>query len=336
MANTEWQDFLTIQGAHIVDNFVQHFNVVKQEAADAANSNIICDLSHLGMLEISGIDAATFLQGQVTNDVKLLDQNNAHYTGYCSPKGRLLALFFAYTHDANIYLQMNHALIDAITKRLKMYVLRAKVMIQNISNAKIRIGLSGESINTLLQPFFTELPSQIFERKNSDQATLIRLPGKITRYELITTIEHAQHIWLSLKAHCTPVGVNAWEWLEIQSGIPDITITTQETFVPQMVNLDSLNGISLNKGCYTGQEIVARTHYLGKVKRKTYLGHIDSTLQVQIGADVSNQAHEIVGKIVRVAIAPLSGWDVLAEIRNEYVEEKQALFINGIALEIKH
>lgn len=333
MANNDWQEFLFIKGAVFNNGTISSFGNTEKELTYAHTENIICDLSHLDLLEITGDDAVTFLQGQVTNDVKLLSESQAHYTGYCSPKGRLLALFLAHARDNKLYLQLNHKLAEPIVKRLKMYVLRAKVNISNISDSTVRIGLSGQDTPTLLSTFFTQIPQQAYETVHTDIATLIRLPGKQPRFEIIGNTEHINTIWQTLKTSCKPVGKPCWEWLEIQAGIPDIVVTTQEEFVPQMVNLDALGAINFKKGCYTGQEIVARTHYLGKIKRRTQLAHIDTSTPPQAGNDVVNANNEVIGKIVRSSPAPAGGFDVLAEIRLEALAEAPAYW-HGAVLNI--
>ena len=334
MANNDWQEYQFIQGAVFNNETISSFGNIQNELICTQNQNIICDLSHLGLLEISGDDAVTFLQGQVTNDVKLLNASNAHYTGYCSPKGRLLALFFAFSHHQKLHLQFNQKLLEPISKRLKMYVMRSKVSINNVSDTVVKIGLNGNDVPALLATFFSHIPTQAYESFSEENATLIRLAGNSPRFEIICETERAKQIWQSLKAKCKPVGRACWEWLEIQAGIPDIYVQTQEEFVPQMVNLDLLNAINFKKGCYTGQEIVARTHYLGKVKRRTHLAHIATSTPPQAGDDVMNLNKEAVGKIVRSAIAPTNGYSVLAEIRLESVETGD-LFVNDTKLEIQ-
>ena len=321
MANNDWQEFLFIKGGVFNNGTIASFGNTDKELIYAQNEDIICDLSHLDLLEISGDDAITFLQGQVTNDVKLLTANNAHYTGYCSPKGRLLALFFAFTFNNKLHLQLNHKLAEPIAKRLKMYVMRSKVTINNVSDSTAKIGLSGHNMPQLLKPFFAYVPTQAFESVSNENATLICLPNAgQPRYEIICDTEQAKTIWQVLKTNCKSVGKPCWDWLEIQAGIPDIALNTQEEFVPQMVNLDALGAINFKKGCYTGQEIVARTHYLGKVKRRTHLAHIATSSPPLAGDDIANQNGEVIGKIVRSAPAPLGGFDVLAEVRHEALE----------------
>ena len=334
MANNDWQEYQFIQGAVFNNETIMSFGNIQNELICTQKQNVICDLSHLALLEITDDDASSFLQGQVTNDVRLLDGNTAHYTGYCSPKGRLLALFFAFTHQKRIYLQLNTKLLEPISKRLKMYVMRAKVNITNVSDNYVRLGLNGDGIADLLATFFAHIPSQPYEVTNTENATLIRLPSITPRFEIICHTEQAKEIWQSLKKQCKPVGRSCWEWLEIQAGIPDIYLNTQEEFVPQMVNLDLLNAINFKKGCYTGQEIVARTHYLGKVKRRTQLMHLNTAIPPQASNDVVNQNNEVIGKIVRSAPAPAGGYDVLAEIRLDNIEDAD-LMVNGVKGDIQ-
>ncbi len=312
-----------------------HFGNPAAELQAAAQGNVIADLSHLGLLQIEGDDAVTFLQGQVTNDVKQLDGHNSHYAGYCSPKGRMLALFLAFARNSRLYLQLNGGLAESIAKRLKMYVLRSKVAISNISDNSIRIGIAGPQAATTLNALFGDAPQAAHQVVSLETATLLQLPGTTPRFEIFTDAEHALDIWTQLQQTNAPVGASCWDWLDIQAGIPDVMPATQEQFVPQMLNLDLLGGINFKKGCYTGQEIVARTHYLGKVKRRTYLAHaaagnLPAPGNPVFGADST----EPVGQVVMAAPAPGGGYDVLAEIRQESVEAG-TVTCNGQTLAIK-
>lgn len=302
----------------------------------AANGSIMTDLSHLSLLQLEGDDAGTFLQGQVTNDVKQLNGSNSQYAGYCNPKGRLLALFLAYAHQGNYYLQVNAQLVEAITKRLRMYVLRSKVVVTDVSDRFVRIGIAGKNAGQTLEKIFPQLPQEALQMASAEHDVVIRLPGSNPRYEVIIDANYAQTLWGELKQKLKPVGRDAWEWLEVQAGIPDISSATQEEFVPQMVNLDALGGINYKKGCYTGQEIVARTHYLGKVKRRTQLAHISSDNAPAVGDDVFVEGGaEAIGKIVRSAPSPAGGYDVLAEVRLESLTEGK-LSWNGNPLVLSH
>jgi tRNA-modifying protein YgfZ len=281
----------------------------------------LVDLSHLGLLQVSGEDAVSFLQGQVTNDIKLLNGQNSQYAGYCNPKGRLLALFLAFSHRGHLYLQLHSTLLEPIMKRLKMYVMRSKVTIEDVSASMLCIGVAGKDTEANLKTFFKKVPSQAHELVSLNDAALIRLPGNTPHYLIFSDTENVSVIWKQLQKTHSPVGKPCWDWLEIQAGIPEISPATQEEFVPQMINLDALDGINYKKGCYTGQEIVARTHYLGKIKRRTQVAHIAANEQPQASDDIfGTGSSEPVGKIVRAAPSPQGGFDVLAEIRLESLE----------------
>ncbi len=317
MTATEWQTSLTTQDAVIENSAVMHFGEPAKELLATTKTNVLCDLSHLGLLEIAGPDAVNFLQGQVTNDVKLLVGNNAHYTAYCNPKGRMLVLFLAFAHYDHLHLQLNRELLEPIMKRLKMYVIRSKVEIKDVSEDIIKFGINGPESASMLVPVFAKLPNQDYELVTLENGTILKLPsiGNNTRFEIFANTTNAPTIWNALKANCKLVGKPCWDWLEIQAGIPDISLKTQEQFVPQMLNLDILNGISFKKGCYTGQEIVARTHYLGNVKRRTYLAEIASIQAPQASDKIVDSTKNEVGQVVRVAANTSNGFDALIEMR---------------------
>lgn len=331
---TQWHEFLASRGAEFSDGRIVGYGNAGAELQASDHGSVLADLSHLGLLQVEGADAFTFLQGQLTNDIKQLDGSNSQYAGYCNPKGRLLALFLAFAHHDHIHLQVNGELLEAMMKRLRMYVLRAKVTVTDVSDSIMRIGVAGENAQASLRQIFTELPQQPHQLVTLDNGAVLRLPGARPRYEVFTTVAQAQAIWPQLAQAHTPVGGSGWEWQEIQAGIPDITLGTQEEFVPQMVNLDALGGINFKKGCYTGQEIVARTHYLGKVKRRSQLAHIAGSEAPQPGDNIMGADGSEAGKIVRSAPAPAGGHDVLAELRLESLSAGQLRWKDH-SLEIK-
>ncbi len=291
-----------------------------QSALSAASKNhILVDLSYKGLLKLSGEDASTFLQGQVTNDVMLLDANKSHLTGYCNPKGRLLALFYAFKHEGDIHLEFDADCLESIMKRLKMFVMRSKVEVSDASQTA-RLGVAGENAAEYLLKTFDQIPNSVNEVVSTNGLTVIRLPLSTPAFEIITSDAEAARIKVVLADTFSAQERISWEWLETQSGLPEITTQTKEAFVPQMVNLDVLDGINFKKGCYTGQEIVARTHYLGKVKRRTVLAHIATDATPSAGDTILNAEDQDVGQIVRTSPALNSGIDILFEARIESIE----------------
>jgi folate-binding protein YgfZ len=340
MTATAWQQSLVTQGAMLESGAITHFGDVRNELAATASDNVLCDLNHLGLLEISGADAVTFLQGQVTNDVKLLmgqdNKSSAHYTAYCNPKGRMLALFLAFAQHDHLYLQFNRTLLEPIMKRLKMYVMRSKVEIKDASETIIKFGINGPDAASILADVFNKVPAQDYELVSLENGAVLKLPstGNHTRFEIFTDAENAPIIWNVLQTKARLVGKPCWDWLEIQAGIPDIEPATQEQFVPQMLNLDILNGINFKKGCYTGQEIVARTHYLGSVKRRTYLTSLNTTQAPSAGEKVLDATHNEVGKIVRTAPNACNSYDALIEMRID-AQQSGKVFWNNVLIETK-
>lgn len=313
---TDWQDFLLARKARIEAGVLDHFGDAAAELRATRDGGIVAPLTHLGLLEFSGEDAQTFLHGQLSNDVKQLGPGRSEYAAYCSAKGRMLANFLLWQEDKTYHLQLARALLPAMQKRLGMFVLRAKVKLADASESRPVLGLAGKGAADALREFFPAFPQQAHQVvHDAASGTLIALPGD--RFELIAELETAKRLWDKLAATLTPVGTPCWEWLEIRSGIPLITPATQEQFVPQMANMELIGAVNFQKGCYPGQEIVARTQYLGQLKRRMILAHVEGAAPPQpgdalFGADPDAQAS---GMVVNAQTAPAGGYDMLAVVQ---------------------
>lgn len=307
---TSWQDFLTRNGAVFENGKASRFGA--HELQTAADATVLADLSHLGLIKASGEDTQNFLQGQFTNDVRKVNPALAQLSGWCSPKGRLLVTFLLWQHDGSYYLQLPLELQPAIQKRLTMFVMRSKVVLSDACKDAARFGIAGKDAESLLAKQLGALPQADFGVVNINETLVIRLPGN--RFEIVASAEKAQALWNALAKDAKPVGSHAWEWLEVRAGMPIITQPTQEQFVPQMVNLEAIGGVSFQKGCYPGQEIVARTQYLGKLKRRMYLAHLDSATPPQAGDEIYSPEMEgqASGMLVNAQASPNGGYDVLA------------------------
>lgn len=310
-----WQSFLSAQGAQFENGAVAHFGNPAQELVAAGQGEVLADLSHFDIIQFAGEDAESFLQGQLSCDVRDARTDHATLGSYCTPKGRMLATFLLWRTAEGFQMQLPASLRESIQKRLSMYVMRARVKVSNASDNSIRFGVSGSSSLTSLP-----VPDQDYNLTQVEGVSVIRLPGK--RYELVATPETAEALWSDLKSRCSPVGAGRWEWLEIQAGIPCILPATQEQFVPQMLNLDLIGGVSFTKGCYPGQEVVARSHYLGKVKRHMHLAHLDTTETPMAGDPLHGNAPagQSPGMIVNAQASPKGGVDVLAAILSTALE----------------
>lgn len=324
--NPAWHSYLQSCNAIIQDGRVVSYGDAAAELASVRSGTVLADLSHFGLIHFSDEDAQSFLQGQVSCDIKAINpsatRSTALYGSYCNPKGRMLASFLMW-HDSGGYaMQLPSALRVAIQKRLSMYVLRAKVKLTDSSDALVRIGVAGKSSEMLMREILGKVPGSPLEVVHVQAESVIRLAQD--RFELVVPAGEAQNVWEYLRKHAVPVGTPCWDWLEIKAGIPIITTPTQEQFVPQMANLDAIGGISFQKGCYPGQEIVARTQYLGKIKRRMVLAHIQPSPETPIEAgdelfsvDMGEQSS---GMIANAAPAPEGGFDVLAVIQTSSIE----------------
>jgi len=338
---SEWRDFLQQSGAEFSENgdCVSSFGNPKRELQVINTGDVFCDLSHFGMIEVRGDDAASFLQGQFTSDINQVSGARSQLSAYCNPKGRMLANFRIFKRDSAYYIVLPYELLEAALKRLRMFVLRAKVTLEDASDALIRIGVSGNDIHGHLADSIGRLPAEVDECIEATDFSIIRVPGLTPSFEIHGLLEPMQKLWQVLDVDAAPVGAGAWQLLNIQAGVPAITMATSEAFVPQMINLQLLGGISFTKGCYTGQEIVARMHYLGKLKKRMYRVRIDTDDDVYaheplyVAASASGQN---TGAIVNAQRLPDGGHEALAVILISEAE-KGGLRLrdeNGPAIEV--
>jgi folate-binding protein YgfZ len=313
--NPFWEDHLRKRGVVITDAGVTDFGHPDAELAAAGAGTILCDLSHLGLIRFEGEDRSAFLQGQLTCELRDL-KGRATHGGYCSAKGRLLATFLLWPGENAHLMQLPRDVQQSVQQRLAMFVLRAKVRLADVGDEAVRMGVAGPGAEAALaQSLGGGLPARPLSISKADGLTLIRLDA--SRFELVVPPELAPALWDRLAGAATPAGAACWEWTEIRAGIPSVTAVTREQFVPQMANLDLIGGVSFTKGCYPGQEIVARTHYLGRLKRRMLLAHLAGDAPPRPGDEIHARDTEgqAAGMVVRAAPAPGGGFDLLAVVQ---------------------
>ena len=279
-------------------------------AADSPVTGFAC-LSHFGFIQFSGADAQAFLQGQLSCDVSALLPGQAVYGSYNTPKGRMLASFLLWRDDRGYAMQLPRSLCEPVRKRLSMYILRSKVQARDASDEHVLLGVAGARAESELELLFGAVPGVLSMTTRPD-AHLLRLDS--SRFLLAIGPGQIRAIETALLGTMSTIPEATWDWTNIRAGIPFILPATQEQFVPQMSNLDLINGVSFSKGCYPGQEIVARMHYLGKLKQRMYLANIAGDDIPQPGdklysADTGEQA---TGMVVNSAPSPDGGHAVLA------------------------
>ena len=312
--NPSWSDYLAARGASFDHGATVSFGAPDSELAAARDAAVVCDLSPCSVLRIAGPDAATFLQGQLTDDVAALSPGEAEYGAWCSPKGRMLANFLVRRSGDSIFeLLLPQSLSDAIAKRLRMFVLRSRVTVDDASDESIRLGVGGPNAGQAIGSALGEPPA-VGAAASLGEALVTALPGP--RYVVAVAPDGAASCWDRLAAACRPAGFAAWQWLTIRAGVPIVTAITSDQFVPQAANWDVLGGVSFQKGCYAGQEIVARTQYLGRLKERLALLHLDAAPPAA-GERLFSVAfgEQPCGTIVNAAAAPDGGSDMLAVLQ---------------------
>jgi tRNA-modifying protein YgfZ len=296
---------------------LQHAEAAGKTDADLAaarSGSVLALLGHLGVLQFSGEDAEVFLQGQLSCDVAGVSSRSATYGAYCSPKGRMLANFLLWREEAAFCMALSRDIAPSIQKHSSKFVLRAKVKISDASDTIVMAGAAGPKAGQALRDVFPDLPNEPNEvSRQPDAGTVIKLQDG--RYLLVLTPSSAVALRHRLADALVPVGARAWRWLDIRNGVPVVTAPTQDQLVPQMANLELLGGVSFDKGCYTGQEVVARMQHLGKLKRRMFLANV--AVQAQAGDplysdDLGDQAS---GMVVNAEPSPDGGHDLLAVVQ---------------------
>ncbi|HDR8966802.1 TPA: folate-binding protein YgfZ [Burkholderia vietnamiensis] len=291
----------------------------RPSAADFDAPAACMPLAQFGVIDVAGDDAATFLHGQLTNDIEHLDAASARVAGYCSPKGRLLASFLAWREGHGVRLLVSKDVQAAVQKRLSMFVLRAKAKLSDASDAVAVVGFSGD-VRDALSGVFDALPDGVHVKVDGPAGVLIRVPDAAGRKRYLWIGPRAEvDARIAALAGTLPVVSPAvWDWLDVRAGEPRITQPVVEQFVPQMVNFDVIGAVNFRKGCYPGQEVVARSQYRGTIKRRTALAHVaGETDSVHAGVELfhSDDSGQPCGMIVNAAAAPAGGVDALVEIK---------------------
>jgi len=304
----------------------------------ATTTPSIALLNNWSVITVTGTDATDFLQNQLTNSVKSIQPITAgmvatthtqnRFAGYCSAKGRLMASFWItrqnikneLNEDVPQYqLLISSDLAQSLSKRLSMFVLRSKVKVIDQTGQYIVYGMLDQNNSQLA----------LLDKLSSKGIVVSELPSvrsngnDCRRYLLSCPLEQEASIQ-DIRHDNTKVSINDWNWLEVQSGIPRVTESTFEQFVPQMINMESLKGIDFQKGCYPGQEVVARSQYRGTIKRRLQIGHLNINTDVAIGTEIfhSEDPSQPCGMVVLSAPHPSINQriDIQAECKLEALE----------------
>jgi tRNA-modifying protein YgfZ len=281
----------------------------------------ICRLQHLGVIAALGPEAASFLQGQLTHDFSMLGLSQARLAGFCSAKGRMQASFIAFkrSHE-EIWLVCSRDLLAQTLKRLTMFVLRSKVKLSDISASTALYGATGNAIqnianNVLNAPATAQFGSKTWVSLPPAQGTqraLVAQPADDAAPEGATLSEAL------------------WLWGEVMSGVATVSLPVFEAFVPQMINYESVGGVSFKKGCYPGQEVVARSQFRGAIKRRGYLAHCLAPLAAGQEVFAASDAVQPAGIVAQAARAPDGAYNAIVSLQTAAAHEP--LTVNGQAL----
>ena len=285
--------------------------------AAARDHAVVADLAPLAVIAIDGHDAATFLQGQLSSDILGLSAGSCEYSSYNSPAGRVLANLLVYRAGTNAG-DGFRALLSAdsvafVQKRLSMFVLRSKVTVTDASPALRAFGVGGPLGGDAVRAAFAIVPAPFAVARHG---TVLVLGVHGPRYIVVAPAAEAGGLLAALASHARPVPVDIWRWLTIRSGVPIVTEATRDKFVPQMINWDVLGGVNFQKGCYTGQEIIARTQYLGRLKERLF-AFASADPRVQPGDRLWSAAFgdQPCGTVISAAPAPQGGCELLAVLQ---------------------
>lgn len=272
------------------------------------------------LLRFDGPDARTFLQGQLTSDIDALMPAISQYSGYCTPKGRLLASLLIWRRDDAYYLMLPRDIAESIRKRLSMYILRAKVKAADVTGAHALFGVCGDGAAAAVASVAGSAPAAVHGVAHAATCTMLMLPAH--RYLIVTDVANTSVIETALQQSGAATDNALWLQLDIEAGIPTIVAATQEQFVPQTINYDAIGAVSFSKGCYPGQEIVARTHYLGKLKQRMVRARIISTDTPRPGDKLYSAAFgdQASGMIVSAATSGADTHDVLATVQTSDID----------------
>lgn len=298
------------------------------------NKTLITPLIHQQVISVIGPDAQKFLQGQLTCDIAELDQRGSGLGAHCTIKGAMLSLYRLMAVEGGYWLRLSAELREQAQANLNKYIIFSKAETTDLSEQIVGLGLSGPGAATLVERLMDRAPSEVNGTLRSGQRLAVKVPGK--RYELWLPVSEAIELLPSLLDSAAMGSTEQWELQEIQAGIPDLRAASADHYIPQMTNLQALDGVSFSKGCYTGQEIVTRLQHRGKLNKCMFRAQVSSDKLPAIGSYLHSAQREKVGQVLLAAPLGDSQYELLAVISKEQADS-HALMLdsqNGPAVEL--
>ncbi len=296
--NPDWKAFLNTQDTlanTTADSLIPSY---------ANDTKVLTDLSNRGLLEVSGEDAESFLQNQLTNDIRNVNEKTHQESAWCSPKGRIIANFRIFKRADSFLLDLSADLVEHVIKKLRMYVMMSKVTIQDVSDSKVHFSYSGQGAEVELKQVLANVPEATGEAIQSDSLTVLAIRGANPRFDIFGEVDDCKSLWQKLSSEAVIAPSSHWDYLNIQAGIPMISAESTEAWIPQMVNYIQIGGVDFQKGCYPGQEVVARLNYLGKTKRRMFHVEADTSSALKVGSPVKSTGDTEAGKVLSSVLNP--------------------------------
>ena len=288
--------------------------------------DILVQLDHQGILAIRGKDAGKFLQGYVTCDVDEVTPGVSRMGAFCNLQGRMLSSFLIVNSGSEYLLRMDRELVAPTRDFLRKYLPFFKAETVDASGDYRLSGIAGPGAQQVLEDLFVNCPSPDHPHCSLDGVELILLQGEPARFELWVSTEKESELTRALPAHFDLVRADRWTWMDIQQGIGWVSPATAEKFVPQMLNYQHIDAINFDKGCYLGQEIVARMQYRGQLKRQMHRGFVPGGSPPPAGTTVNNQDGNSAGTVV-CAVTEKDGYEILAVLQDN--DDSQGFFMES-------
>ncbi len=272
-----------------------------RQSSELASENFICDADDIGLILVNGEDAREFLQNQLSNDIALIDESSFQLSSYSTPKGRMLGVFQVLQISNGYILVTTRTMVLPLMERLYHFIVHSRVKLADASDHFARFVIQTNQSEIINHPLLAKAPNASFQNDSVISLQFARLNEQHRYLILCLSAEETIKLWDQFSANLQIASFKAWRLAEIKSGVPVIYPSTVEEFVLQMANLNALGGVSFQKGCYPGQEIVARMQYLGKLKRRMFLAELETRQLPSPGDDLVAAGKEVVdgsGKVV--------------------------------------
>ncbi len=297
--NPDFIKFLSNYGEVRLEEGAYCFEPSPIAQKDTSSTLLLCPLLNWTWLKISGVDSKKFLQGQLTCDMESVTGQRGHFAAHCNRQGQVIATFTIYLRKEAYYLHLPSTAAPLLQKALEQYAKFSKVNIELAASDLISIAVIGVgSVKALRQCLGLE-PPVVNEQCFHEALYLHRVPGAVERFVCTATVSVVISLWQALLTHkAKPCSENLWHWYDIQAHLAHIRPKTSALFTPHAIALPEQHGVSFTKGCYTGQEIVARMHYLGRGKRKLSYLTRNTTFSYSPGDVLLGEDHKAVGMVL--------------------------------------